>query len=367
MLARQCLDAVGRLQQHHRDWLEAAAALITREERTAFLKLARDYQRDAFIERFWRMRDPYPETARNELKERFEQMVVLVKNVYGTYEDDRARILLVHGRPHGGFQVRCTTTRIPAEVWAYQRSDLIEFPFLLIFLKNKPTGPAFVWRPGHDVMFDQALETAKGCINGERLTTALQAIRRDGIAYERALERVLAKPRPRSEEWLATFAALSTEVAPGTAELPAELTLGFPGRRDSRTVVQGLLTVPREAVAVGEFAGYRSADFQLVGEVVADGRLFENFRYKFGFPAEILPAGAVPLAFQRYLRPGDYTLILRLEDLHGKAVARVERIGATAAVHVHGGEVRRGSGASVGDTFTSLAGLSPLVAAEALR
>jgi len=313
------------LQPRHKDWLEAASPLITRDERIAFLKLARDYQRDAFIDRFWRMRDPYQETARNELKERFEEMVGLVRSTYGTFEDDRARVLLVHGPPHGGFQVRCTKTRIPAEVWAYRGSEVVDFPFVLVFLKHRIRGPAHIWRPAEHVRFDQAIEYAKNCLNGEQLTGTLAAIRREGPAYEQQLNRVLAKPRPRSEEWLATFATLSTEVAPDAAELPAELAFGFPGRRDGRTVVQGLLAVPREAVTVGEFAGYRSADFQLVGEVVSGGRLFENFRYKFGFPVETLPDGTVPLAFQRYLRPGDYTLILRLEDLNGDAMTRLER------------------------------------------
>ncbi len=313
------------LQPRHREWLEAGAPLITRDERIAFLKLGRDYQRDAFVERFWRMRDPYPQTARNELKERFDQMVELVKNVYGTYEDDRARILLVHGRPQGGFQVRCTTIRIPIEVWAYQRTDLIDFPFLVIFMKPTPSAPAQVWRPGFDLLFDEALDEARGCINGERLTSTLQMLRQDGLSYQRQLDRVLAKPRPHSEEWLATFAAFSTEVDPEAVELPVEVAIGFPGRRDGRTVVQGMLTVPREAVTVGDLAGYRSADFLLVGEVVADDRLFENFRYKFGFPEETLPAAEVPFAFQRYLRPGDYRLILKLEDLNGAAVARIER------------------------------------------
>lgn len=317
--------APSELAARHREWLEAAEPLITRDERTAFLKLTRDYQRDAFVERFWRMRDPYPETARNELKERFERMVELVENVYGTYQDDRARVLLVHGRPQGGFQVRCTKTRIPAEVWAYDRTDVVDFSFLLVFLKPRYNLPARVWRPGFSARFDESLQIAKGCLNGQRLITVLNAIERDGAGYQQQLARVLAKPRPRSEEWLATFAAFSTDVEPDRPGLPAELTVAFPGRHDSRTVVQGLVSVPREAVAVGEFAGYRSADFLLVGEVVADGQLFENFRYKFGFPAQDLPARRLPLAFQRYLRPGDYTLILKLEDLNGAAVARFER------------------------------------------
>ena len=57
---------------------------------------------------------------------------------------------------------------------------------------------------------------------------------------------------------------------------------------------------------------------------MAGDRLFESFRYKFGFPAGDLPAGGIPLAFQRYLRPGDYTLIVRLEDLNSHHLFRSE-------------------------------------------
>ena len=59
--------ATAQLAKRFRDWLEAAAAFITGAERMAFLALTCDYQRDAFIERFWRERDPFAATARNEL------------------------------------------------------------------------------------------------------------------------------------------------------------------------------------------------------------------------------------------------------------------------------------------------------------
>ena len=53
-------------------WFDGVAPLITAREREAFLRLANDADRQAFIQRFWEVRDPYPETPRNEAKERWE-------------------------------------------------------------------------------------------------------------------------------------------------------------------------------------------------------------------------------------------------------------------------------------------------------
>jgi hypothetical protein len=83
-------DGADPLADRHRDWLDQAAPFITNAERAAFLALKRDYQRDAFIERFWREHDPYPQTARNELRERFTERIELIRSAYGTFEDDRA-------------------------------------------------------------------------------------------------------------------------------------------------------------------------------------------------------------------------------------------------------------------------------------
>src|SRR5262245_58927518 len=56
-------------------WLHEVDPLITQPEREAFLSLRRDYHRDAFIRRFWQVRDPFPETGRNELKENWDERV----------------------------------------------------------------------------------------------------------------------------------------------------------------------------------------------------------------------------------------------------------------------------------------------------
>ena len=92
-------------------------------------------------------------------------------------------------------------------------------------------------------------------------------------------------------------------------------------------MVEGHVSIEASAVAVGEFAGYRSQDLVLVGEVVRDQELFESFRYKFGFPAAQVSdvRHTLLLPFQRYLRPGEYRIILRLEDINGGAFFRGEQ------------------------------------------
>ena len=54
----------------YRKWLnEDVSYIITDEERSAFLRLQTDEEREQFIEQFWLRRDPTPDTVENEFKE----------------------------------------------------------------------------------------------------------------------------------------------------------------------------------------------------------------------------------------------------------------------------------------------------------
>jgi len=304
-------------------WLEEVEALITTVERELFTSLRRDYQREAFIDKFWRVRDPHPRTVRNELKDRWPERVAQARANYASLKDARARILLVHGPPSAAFAVTCTTTRKPAEVWAYfEGSDHIDFPFYLIFVRPDFNDDARIWQPGAGGPIELMIGRVRGCINGDRLTRVVDQARNDAD-YAAVVQRAVAKPRPHSEEWVYTFIAHSTDLPPGAAPLDGELEITYPGRHQLRTVVQAYLTVPASQATAAEYAGYRSYELQLTGEVVRGDSLFESFRYKFGFPADQAPA-AIPMAFQRYLRPGGYRLVLRLDDLNSNRVWRRE-------------------------------------------
>ncbi|MFQ5349314.1 MAG: GWxTD domain-containing protein, partial [Thermoanaerobaculia bacterium] len=80
-------------------WLEEVESLLTERERQAFAELARDYQRRLFINRFWQVRDPFPETPENELRDTWELRVDLARERFEDLDDARARALLLLGPP----------------------------------------------------------------------------------------------------------------------------------------------------------------------------------------------------------------------------------------------------------------------------
>ena len=58
------------LSKTYRKWLdEDVRWIITDEEKSAFMQLSNDEERDQFIEAFWQRRDPTPDTEENEFKE----------------------------------------------------------------------------------------------------------------------------------------------------------------------------------------------------------------------------------------------------------------------------------------------------------
>ena len=307
-------------------WLEEVDPLITLAEKRLFISLGRDYQRDAFIEEFWKVRDPYPRTVRNEAKERWPLRIAEAKTRYGGFNDDRARLLLVHGPPAGSFEVRCSAARAPVEVWAYQGTDWLDLRIALIFVRTGGTGPARLWRPSNAGGSDQDLARVNNCMNGGQAIQIANNIRSSSAEYERGIDRLLAKPQPSSLEWVSSFVAYSTDMAADEEQLSGELEVAFPGRYQQRTVVQGLIGVATTSAELGDSGGYRSYNFRLVGEVLLDGKLFESFRYQFDFPAQNADApDKLPITFQRLLRPGDYRLIVKLEDLVSHRVLRFER------------------------------------------
>lgn len=363
--------AIAEMPAPYRTWLEEVELIIQEAELEAFLALEQDYQRDAFIKRFWRVRDHYPDTARNEYQEQYEQRVAYAKQSYGSLQEDRARALLLNGPPHALIEVRCGTYFKPLELWFYAASTQVPFEFSLIFYREGNTYR--LWRAFDGVerlmdtlMGDRNRQDPSGllrrvqmeCKDGEAIAAAIaRALNEGPHGHEVLMGRVHQKPKLEQTEWVATFASYTTELPPDAPALPAELALSYPGRRQNRTVLQGTVAVPRAAAATVDLAGARSFNFVLIGEVLRDGELFDTFRYKFDLPAEAMNGetssgsatnGAaaasdgtaaevapgdeadadgetLPLVFRRFLRPGDYRLVVRLEDLNGGAFFRAER------------------------------------------
>ena len=319
-------------------WLEEVAILISPKEKEAFVALGKDYQREAFMRRFWQVRDPFPQTPVNELKERWEARAKLARERFGNLTDDRARMMLFNGEPAEVFQARCNVL-LPVELWSYPGTERIRGSFTLAFVARggSPQGPYRLWSPGEGVESLLSLDVrtrpgdprrglaaiAELCPRGEDTAARLA----EALDWDRAEASIQLVPKP-GEEWLSTFASYSTDVPEGAASFPAQVDLSYPGRFGSRTVVQGLVTVPKEAVKPERIEGSSTATYAFVvdGEVLYKNELFEHFRYRFALPeSEVGAADRIPIVFQRFLRPGKYSLVLKIENTAGKSFFREQR------------------------------------------
>jgi Ca-activated chloride channel family protein len=321
------------LPEKYQQWLAEVDLLISKEEREAFLTIEQDYQRDAFIEKFWRIRDPYPDSTRNEFKERWETLIREATEEFGNIAEDRSRMLLLNGLPTGRLQFHCTNVTYPLEVWFYKGSDKVGYEFYLLFVQKNGGKRFWLWRPrdGLQDLVDTVnsngqpfWEAMQACENGDAVAKVIRHLLSDLMEFDLLEARINEPGKSPSPEWVATFESYSTDLPADAQVFPAELELTFPGHYQSRTQVLGTLRVPIASAGKTELEGKSTYDFQLAGEVLQDGKLFENFRYKFDLPAESV-ADTIPMTFERRLRPGQYKLVVRVEDLSTHKFFRAER------------------------------------------
>ena len=360
------------LEPQHLRFLEDHELLLSDAERASFRALGSNYRRDAFIEQFWRERDPYPDTARNEAREIWRERISIVRALFGSPSEPRARMWLTTGEPDERHEVYCSGVTWPLEAWFYQglirEGDIVtRHPTALVFVQRWRAGKYRLWMPaeGTAVLLD---DSDIGGVRSEHcgwpvLEEALETIRdvgRNGGSYDQIIERFEAPPEPPGAEWVETFDSYSTEVDPARETIEVDATFDYPATRQSRVLVRGTVTVEAEDLASDDIAGQALHHVLLVGEVLrADReaqktavgesgitgsgttesgtpeRLHDSFRYRFRFeprpprgaaereaPSSVPLASSdpdagdrLPLVFERYLRPGVYRLRLRVDDL----------------------------------------------------
>jgi len=305
------------LDRRHADFLDTVDPILSDTERRVFRELRHAYQRDAFVQRFWAVRDPYPETPRNEFRERFERAVETAVERFRDARDDRFESLLLHGEPPRTFRTTCELLRT-LEVWHYPHSPAVRGEFYLIFLRQ---GGGFrLWNAADGfsgllafatVSTDrdaQLREINRRCSRGGDLLSAF------GLALDwQAMGAEAPQPGRANDEWALAFLDRSTETPDGAEALPAEITLRYPGRRGNRTVVQAIIGIDPAHLPEPDGEARR---FVLDGEVLRRGELFESFRYRFEPRARTGgEAAAIPLVTERYLRPGPYRLVVKVRNL----------------------------------------------------
>lgn len=127
---------------YFRKWLdEDVAYIVTDEERSVFLRLGTDEERERFIEQFWERRNPDPlRRTGNDFKEEHYRRIAFANERYHAgvpgWRTDRGKIYIIHGPPDevqtysaGSTYIRSmsegggSTRTYPMEVWRYRRID----------------------------------------------------------------------------------------------------------------------------------------------------------------------------------------------------------------------------------------------------
>ena len=142
------------LSKTYRKWLdEDVRWIITDEERSAFMQLSNDEERDQFIEAFWQRRDPTPDTEENEFKEEHYRRIAYANEHFAAgipgWKTDRGRIYIVFGpadevesHPSGGMYERPMeegggeTSTFPFEQWRYRYIEGIGQEVIIEFVDS---------------------------------------------------------------------------------------------------------------------------------------------------------------------------------------------------------------------------------------
>ena len=142
----------------YKKWLEEEVPyIISDEERSAFLQLQTNEEREQFIEAFWQRRDPTPDTVENEFKEEHYRRIAYANERFASgipgWRTDRGRIYIIWGpadeveaHPTGGMYNRPSnegggsTETYPYEDWRYRHMDGIGDNITIEFVDPTSTG-----------------------------------------------------------------------------------------------------------------------------------------------------------------------------------------------------------------------------------
>ena len=156
--AKSDKDLFKELDSQYKKWLnEDVIYIISPEERSAFVHLTTNEEREQFIEQFWQRRNPDPDSAENTFKEEHYRRIAYTNEHYASgipgWKTDRGRIYIMWGppdeidsHPSGGSYDRPanegggSTSTYPFEDWRYRYLEGIGEDVNLEFVDPTMTG-----------------------------------------------------------------------------------------------------------------------------------------------------------------------------------------------------------------------------------
>jgi len=337
---KEVKELSARLAPKYRDWLELVGLIITGEEREVFLQIAEDYQKDRFIESFWRRRSLDSQGLRTDYQAVHTHRVQIAKEQFKNLNNDRARMLIINGPPDAVIPIDCAEVYVPLQIWYYDRLEALKSKVYLIFYQPYGVGEYKLWLPldGEGVLqvgggFGSATAGRSTARRVDFERCAETRTLRQAIAYSTAVlgsgasalagAGKLFQPPSIETEGVDQILSMTTELASGSAPLGVAKLVRFPELRANKIGVDLSLLVPKADLMARDLGEEKFYNVDVIGEIVKGDRLIDNFKYRFDIPTHEIGGEKIPLTVRRYLYPGEYNLVLKVSDGNQSAEGRL--------------------------------------------
>lgn len=336
--SKETKELTAKLDGKYKEFLELVDMIITSDEREVFLQIADSYQKDKFIESFWRRRSIDSMGLRTDYQRIYTDRIQLAKENFKNLHSDAAKIFVMNGPPDGIVKVDCQDVYNPLQIWYYERLESLKSKVYLIFYQPMGMGDYKLWTPIDGVYVLEAGNTGSAfgrnsarqidfsrCPDSRTVQQAISyttAVLGSGALSMVGVSKLMQPPIVETEG-VDQVLTMTTELAASAAPLGLTKLVRFPEMRANKIGVDLSLLVPKKDLkprSLGE-EGFYNVD--VIGEVVKGDRLIDNFKYRFDFPTNEVNAEKVPLTVRRYLYPGEYKLILKVSDGNQSAEGRI--------------------------------------------
>jgi Ca-activated chloride channel family protein len=330
---KEIKEAIARLPQKYKDFLQLVELIITDEEKQVFLQITEDYERDKFIEDFWKRRSVDAQGLRISYRADYTQRVQTALEQFGNLHNDRAKIYVISGPPDTVIKIDCSEVFVPIQIWYWERLEALKSKTYLIFYKKWGAGEYTLWLPLDGITVLYPGGSGPGAQRGDpskctEYRTVLQAMNYEQLALGSGPMAMvgaakLTQPPAVETEGVDHILNMTTSAAAGAAPIGVTKLIRFPEMRANKMAVDLSVVVPKSELKARELGDDRFYNVDVIGEVVKEERLIDNFKYRFDIPTDEVKGDQIPVTVRRYLYPGDYKLVMKIADGNQNAEAHL--------------------------------------------
>ncbi len=327
------------LPQKYRDFLTFVSLIITEDEIEVFLQIKENYQRDKFIDNFWVRRSIDNMGIRTDYKSVYLRRVQQAIEQFGDLHNDRAKIFVMQGPPDAVIPIDCQEVYVPLQIWYYERVEALKSKVYLIFYEPYGMPPYKLWLPldglgvmlvgvgssGPMSMGARPVDVTQ-CFEWRTVQAAIQystAVLGAGAFSMQGASLLTAPPKVETEG-VEQILSMTTDLRPGSTTIGLSKLVRFPEQRANKIGMDLSLLVPKSELKSRDLGDEHFYNIDVIGEVVKDDRLIDNFKYRFDVPTEEIGGDKIPVTVRRYLYPGEYKLVLKISDGNQNAEGHIE-------------------------------------------